>query len=167
VISSVEIEQKSREFGINPANVEKDYIYGWILYGLNAQSPLFDQLILKGGNGLRKAYLVNTRFSKDLDFSCQAHLDSVFLARELKNVCDFVEQRTQVRFFTDQTLIRNKDLPSGIEAVEARLYFKGFYGEENLTLKAQLDITQFDKIYLPIQVRPLIHPYSDSNQCAV
>jgi hypothetical protein len=30
----------------------------------------------------------------------------------------------------------------------------------------QLDITEFEKIYLPVQQRPLIHPYSDSAQCA-
>jgi hypothetical protein len=54
----------------------------------------------------------------------------------------------------------------GIDAVEARLYFKGFYGEENISLKVQLDITEFEKIYLPVQQRPLIHPYSDNAQCA-
>ena len=63
-------------------------------------------------------------------------------------------------------MVKNKDLPTDIQALEARLYFKGFYGEENITLKAQLDITQFDKIYLPIQNRPLLHPYSDRHLCA-
>lgn len=52
-----------------------------------------------------------------------------------------------------------------IEALEARLYFKSFYGEENLSLRTQLDITQFDRIYLPIQARPLIHAYSDQASC--
>ena len=167
MIDSQEIEQKSREFGINPANVEKDYIYGWLLNGIQTQSLLGRQLILKGGSGLRKAYLPNTRFSKDLDFSCQEHIEQSFLARELKAICQFVEKQVQVRFSTDQMMIKNKELPAGIDAVEARLYFKGFYGEENITLKAQLDITQFDKIYLPVQHRPLIHPYSDSAECAV
>jgi hypothetical protein len=59
-----------------------------------------------------------------------------------------------------------KNLPMGIDALEARLYFKGFYGDENLTLKAQLDVTQFDRIYLPVQERRLLHPYSDSESCA-
>lgn len=61
--------------------------------------------------------------------------------------------------------MKNKDLPTDIQALEARLYFKGFYGEDNITLKAQLDITQFDKIYLPVQNRPLLHPYSDRSLC--
>jgi hypothetical protein len=30
----------------------------------------------------------------------------------------------------------------------------------------QLDITQFDRIYLPVQSRSLIHPYSDVDACS-
>jgi predicted nucleotidyltransferase component of viral defense system len=167
VIDRQEIEQKSSAFGINPADVEKDYVYGWILNGMHTQSSLGDQLVLKGGNGLRKAYLPSTRFSKDLDFSCQEHIDSTFLSAELNRICEFVEKQAQVCFSTSQTIVKNKDLSFGVEAVEARLYFKGFYGEEKIILKAQLDITQFEKLYLPIQTRQLIHPYSDNEQCAV
>ena len=42
---------------------------------------------------------------------------------------------------------------------------KLFYGEEDISLKVQLDVTEFEKIYLPVQQRPLIHPYSDAAQC--
>jgi predicted nucleotidyltransferase component of viral defense system len=167
VITDREIEEKAREFSINPADVEKDYVYGWVLYALYTQSVLAQQLILKGGNGLRKAYLPNTRMSKDLDFSSEQSIDQTFLERELKQICEFVEHQTEVRFSMDRTVVKNKNLPIGIDALEARLYFKGFYGEENITLKAQLDITQFDKIYLPVQTRPLLHPYSDSASCTV
>lgn len=158
MITDVEIEEKAREFRINPADVEKDYVYGWVLNALYTQSTLGNQLVLKGGNGLRKAYLPNTRFSKDLDFSSQLGLDQSLLEHELRNICALVERQTEVRFSSDRTVVKNKDLPTDIQALEARLYFRGFYGEENITLKAQLDITQFDKIYLPIQNRPLLHP---------
>lgn len=164
MINKQEIDHESREFGINPNDVEKDYVHGWILNGIQTQSTLGNQLILKGGNGLRKAYLPNTRFSKDLDFSCQEHLDQALLAHELTRICEFVEQQAQVHFSTERTVLKSKDLP-GIDAVEARVYFKGFYGEESISLKVQLDITQFEKIYLPIQQKPLIHPYSDAAQC--
>lgn len=165
MITDCEIEEKAKEFSINPADVEKDYVYGWVLNALYTQSVLAKELILKGGNGLRKAYLPNTRLSKDLDFSSEQSIDQTFLERELKQICEFVEHQTEVRFSMDRTVVRNKNLPIGIDALEARLYFKGFYGEENITLKAQLDITQFDKIYLPVQTRPLLHPYSDSGSC--
>ena len=125
MISGEEIEAKAEEFGINPNDVEKDYVHGWILKGIQTHSSLGSQLILKGGNGLRKAYLPNTRFSKDLDFSCQQQIDQEFLARELRQICDYVEQEARVHFSTERTVLRAKELP-GIDAVEARLYFKGF-----------------------------------------
>jgi predicted nucleotidyltransferase component of viral defense system len=165
VITDSEIEEKAKEFGIKPADVEKDYVYGWVLNELYTKSALGNVLILKGGNGLRKTYLPNTRFSKDLDFSSSLGMDQQFLEQELRKICGLVEGQTEVRFSKDRTVVKNKDLPSDIQALEARLYFKGFYGEENITLKAQLDITQFDKIYLPVQSRPLLHPYSDGSLC--
>jgi Nucleotidyl transferase AbiEii toxin, Type IV TA system len=84
----------------------------------------------------------------------------------LNRICAKVQTETGISFDTSRTLVKEKGLPiPGVEALEARVYFKGFYNEESITLKAQLDITQFDKIYLPIQTRTLIHPYSDASTC--
>ena len=59
-----------------------------------------------------------------------------------------------------------KSADSQKKTSEARLYFKDFYDKENeIILRVRLDITQFDKIYLPIQERSLIHPYSDYEAC--
>lgn len=166
MISSSEIDQKSNEFEIGSAAVEKDYVHGRVLHAVYSGSPLSDHLILKGGNCLRKAYLPDTRFSKDLDFSTLQGLDESFLKEELNRVCVQIEGKTGIEFDTSRTFVKEKGLPiPGVDALEARIYFRGFYGEENITLKAQLDITPFDKIYLPIQTRPLIHPYSDAGVC--
>lgn len=166
MITEKEIEQKAGEFGISPINVQKDYVYGWLLKEIFARPELAARLVLKGGQALRKAYLPQTRFSKDLDFSALEHLDPRAFQAELREVCAHVTAATGVRFL-DRILIKDKDLPiPEIEAFEARLYFKGFYGEEVLSLRAQLDITQFDRIYLPIQSRPLLHSYSDAAACS-
>ena len=108
-----------------------------------------------------------TRFSKDLDFSARQALTQPVLETELREVCNFVSAQTGVTFI-DKVSIREKDfaIPE-IEALEARLYFRSFYGEENLKLRTQLDITQFDRIYLPIQNRQLLHPYSDADACTI
>jgi len=166
VITKSEIDNKIAEFEINPADVEKDYVYGHILKAIYADSPLAGHLILKGGNALRKAYLPNTRFSKDLDFSTSGRLDPSFLKEELNRICLDVESRTGIAFDTSKTLVKGKNLPiPNVEALEARAYFKGFYGEEKILLKAQLDVTEFDKIFLPVQSRDLIHPYPDAASC--
>lgn len=166
MITKDEIDQKAKEYNINPPDVEKDYVFGWLLNALYSQSSLGSQLILKGGNGLRKAYLPNTRFSKDLDFSAEQQIDMSFLHDELNKICFVINKQTSIKFELDRTLVRPKDVPiPNTDILEARLYFKGFYGEETISLKTQLDITQFDKIFLPAQSRGLIHPYSDKDQC--
>ncbi|HET8919429.1 MAG TPA: nucleotidyl transferase AbiEii/AbiGii toxin family protein [Xanthobacteraceae bacterium] len=165
MISDEEIERKAAEFQLRPLEVQKDYVYGWLLKGVFQRPVLAGQLVLKGGNALRKCYLPDTRFSKDLDFSSRAAVPLDILETELREVCNFVSEQTGVKFI-EKISVRHKDLAiPEIEALEARLYFKSFYGEENLSLRTQLDITQFDRIYLPVQARPLIHGYSDQASC--
>lgn len=165
MISDDEIQSKAEQFQLRPLDVQKDYVYGWLLAAITQRQTLASQLILKGGNGLRKGYLPETRFSKDLDFSCRNEISQQLLESELREVCTFVTEQTGVQF-VDRVTTRNKNLPiPGVQAIEARLYFKSFFGEENLRLRTQLDITQFDRIYLPVQTRRVIHPYSDADKC--
>jgi predicted nucleotidyltransferase component of viral defense system len=166
VITNQEIERKAAEFSISPTDVEKDYVFSWLLKAIYARPQLASRLVLKGGQAIRKAYLGETRFSKDLDFSATETLEHAFMQDELRGVCAEVTAATGVRFL-DQMMIKDKNLPiEDVEAFEARLYFKGFYGERDINLKAKLDITQFEKIDLPVQSRTLLHPYSDAAACA-
>ena len=80
MIDRAEIEAKSREFEIHVANVERDYVFGWVLFGIFSVSGLKDWIFLKGGNALRKGYFANTRFSADLDFGIENKLDFVAMS---------------------------------------------------------------------------------------
>ncbi|RJQ29981.1 hypothetical protein C4565_01435 [Candidatus Parcubacteria bacterium] len=167
MIQNSEIEQKAKEFQINTSNLQRDYVFGWLLSGIYGQTRLGEKLILKGGNGLRKGYLRNTRFSKDLDFSVTDAVDPTVLSRQLQEVCNYAQDRSGVLFEADKTRIDKKPGFDNeqTQVYEARIYFKSFYGEEEIVLKVQLDVTTFDKIFLPVQSRPLIHPYSDEDKC--
>ena len=79
MITRDEIQAKSLEFGIHHANVQRDYVFGWLLAGLYTISSLRDVLVLKGGNCFRKAYFATTRFSHDLDFSTESAVDEGLL----------------------------------------------------------------------------------------
>ena len=95
MITKDEIEAKAAEFEIHAANVERDYVFGWLLTGIYSASSLKDSLVLKGGNCFRKAYFAMTRFSGDLDFSCETAIDQAMLLGELNKVCDFVSAGRQ------------------------------------------------------------------------
>lgn len=168
MIKKDEIESKALEFNISIPDVERDYIYSWLLCGIYSISSLKDVLVLKGGNAFRKAYFENTRFSSDLDFSTVNRLDQNMLSTELNKVCDFIEQAAGVVFDKSKNTISEKNFSNDeIKFYELRLYFNDFYGEPGAVLiRIKLDITEFDKIYLPVQTKVLIHPYSDVNDCS-
>ena len=89
VIDRAEIEAKSKEFEIHVANVERDYVFGWLIFGIFTVSSLKDEIFLKGGNALRKGYFANTRFSFDLDFGIPDDIDQNVLLAEINKVLRF------------------------------------------------------------------------------
>lgn len=169
MITKDEIIRKADEFEIHAANVQRDYVFSWVLAGLYSESSLQDQLILKGGNCLRKAYFDHSRFSRDLDFSTKGSLAEEFIGTELNRICDFVQEHTGIVFEKEKTRVEEKRGATGDKKVhEARLYFKDFFGNpDKFTISIRLDVTEFDKIFLPTQKRNLNHPYSDLSLCKV
>jgi predicted nucleotidyltransferase component of viral defense system len=168
LITRSEIEQKSQEFGIHVSNVQRDYVFGWLLTAIYADTALKDILVFKGGNCFRKAYFPNTRFSADLDFGTDGVLDESMVVSELNKACAAAQLRCGVLFDAERTLIRLQNEIDGRQRVfDACVYFKDFYGNaDHLTLKGSIDITEFERIYLPIQSRSvIIHPYSDQAAC--
>ena len=168
MIERDEIEAVSSQLGIHTSHVQRDYVYGWLLSLLYSSSPLGKQLVLKGGNCLRKAYFEGGRYSRDLDFSTSTGIDDAYLGRELNTICQALGDRANIVFDTERTRVEEKHGADEDKKIfEVRLYFNDFYGEESeIVIGVRLDITQFNKLYLPVQERSLIHPYSDSSACA-
>lgn len=162
MITRDEIQAKSLEFGIHHANVQRDYVFGWLLLGLYSISALKDMLVLKGGNCFRKGYFSNTRFSHDLDFSTESVVEEGFIRDEFAKVCRFVQDSAGVVFDFDRIRVEvQNEIDNRRRVFDVRLYFKDFFGEaDHITISLSIDITEFDRIYLPIQSRNLIHPYS-------
>jgi predicted nucleotidyltransferase component of viral defense system len=168
MITKDEIEAKSQEFEIRTANVERDYVFGWLIFGIFTVSDLKETVFLKGGNALRKGYFENTRFSTDLDFGIPGDMDQNVLLNEINQVCDFIQEKASILFIKEDNKIEEKflatDVPiPGLRVFELRIYFKDFYGNaDHIKIKISMDITRFDKVLLPIQKVNLIHPYSDA-----
>jgi predicted nucleotidyltransferase component of viral defense system len=169
MIDRKEIESKADEFQIHVANVERDYVFGWLLFGIFTVSNLKDFIFLKGGNALRKGYFANTRFSYDLDFGIPHDIEQNVLLGEINKVCDFIQEKAGVSFLKEDNIIKEKFAASeapipGLRVYELRIYFQDFYGKrDDLRIRISMDVTRFDKILLPPQSKPLIHPYSDAD----
>jgi len=163
-----EIKAKADEFGLHLSNVQRDYIFGWLIGGVFEVSALRDVVALKGGNALRKAYFPATRFSDDIDFTTTQGIDPDALLHELNDVCRFAEARTGVKFDLERNRIVGEQLiERGTRIYKLRLYFRDFSGNaDHIPLKVKVDVTEFDRIHLPVQTRRLIHEYSDATDCA-
>jgi predicted nucleotidyltransferase component of viral defense system len=166
MISAEEIRAKSQDEGINTSDVQRDYIFSWILAGLYRQSNLANTLALKGGNLYRKAYYPSTRFSNDLDFTTEQAVDADNLIDQLNGICEFITSQTGITFEYDKNRVDDEVQIDKIKSsYKVRLYFKDFFGQASqMVLRINLDVAQFDKLYLePVRV-PLIHPYSDASE---
>src|SRR4051812_12835643 len=108
MIQPAEIEAKAREYEIHPSDVQKDYVFGWILFTLFTSSALKDRLFLKGGNALRKGYFSNTRYSADLDFGIPDDISEDELRRVLDDVCERAKTASGVEFLPNDTKVREK-----------------------------------------------------------
>jgi predicted nucleotidyltransferase component of viral defense system len=168
MINKSEIDTKAEELGVNTSDIQRDYVFGWLLSGIHrASNELSSTLILKGGNAFRKAYFEYSRYSNDLDFSTQTEIDANVLKSELNQVCEYVSEKTGIKFALDENRVELKRLiDAESKLYEARVYFKGFYGEERYNIKVKMDVKEFDRIFLPIQTRNIVHSYSDASECS-
>lgn len=167
MIGRTEIDVRGEELGVSVTDVQRDFVYDWLLVGIYTTSPLGTILSLKGGNAFRKAYFPDGRFSHDLDFSTDKSLAPEFLETELQAVCRFASERSGITFVLGRTRVKVKQqIDTDRVVYEARVYFTDFYNDPGtITIRVKLDVIQFDRIYLPIQTRRLIHKFSDADVC--
>jgi predicted nucleotidyltransferase component of viral defense system len=80
MIDRAEILRLAGELSLRPAVVEKDYVLGWLLAGIERNPQLAGKWVFKGGTCLKKCYFETYRFSEDLDFTIpdKAQLDRDF-----------------------------------------------------------------------------------------
>ena len=85
MIDRLEILEFSREVGLAPEIVERDYVLGWILGAIFSHEALLAEWLFKGGTCLKKCYFETYRFSEDLDFTLKNpdHLKQEILAATL------------------------------------------------------------------------------------
>jgi predicted nucleotidyltransferase component of viral defense system len=166
MIERDEIDAAALTFGIRQANVQRDYVFGWLLAGIFSNDYLRERLVFKGGNCFRKAYFPNARFSNDLDFSTQSTVDVERTRMEFNQVCAFVQQHTDVKFEPDKSRVElQSELDQKRRVFDVRVYFKDFYGHaDHISISISIDITELDRIYLAVQERGIIHPYSDASE---
>ena len=69
MIRRAEIVDRVQRWGLREDVVEKDYVLGWVLWGIGSEPLLRETWVFKGGTCLKKCYIETYRFSEDRDFT--------------------------------------------------------------------------------------------------
>lgn len=169
MIDKREILETASALGLLPNVVEKDYVLGWMLAGINAHEELAETWIFKGGTCLKKCYFETYRFSEDLDFTLrdENHLNEEFLRRVLGDVVDWIADQSGLAIPAEQLSFDLYENPRGRICCQGKV---GYRGPVSPTVssggwpKIKLDLSADEKLVLPPVRREVFHAYSDRPQ---
>jgi predicted nucleotidyltransferase component of viral defense system len=151
MIPYLELRSAARTAGVPASTIERDYVQNWFLCVL-----AWNNLALKGGTAIRKAYIPDYRFSDDLDFTL---ISSVKMEKLQDTVNAAVENVKKVGKIQLEEAKHIAEVENGFMMV---LRFK-LQESPYDTIKIKLDFTNAENedILTPLRSRPLIHRYSD------
>ena len=111
----------SRAVNRSPHVIEKDYVLGWLLWGIYNHDALAESWIFKGGTCLKKCFFETYRFSEDLDFTLTdpAHIDADFLKRIFAEIGARIYEETGIEFPSDFQQFEIYENPRGTNALRA------------------------------------------------
>jgi len=159
MISVADIRELAAEWQLLEEIVEKDYVLGWILWGIAHEPRLADHWVFKGGTCLKKCYIETYRFSEDLDFTVLP--SGIWQPDDLRAVFGGVllrvyrESGIECRSQPLQFKLR----PGG-NSTEGRVYYTG-PRKTPTPARIKLDITPNECVVLPPVHREISHSYLD------
>jgi len=157
MISRAAIDQRVREWGLQHGVVEKDYVLGWLLWGIGRHPVLGESWVFKGGTCLKKCYIETYRFSEDLDFTIieEGPLEPGDVEPLLAEVLDTVADASGIDFSDRQPMLKPRKQPG---SVEGRVYYRGPLAAPSVA-SVKLDLSATELLAREPERRPIAHPY--------
>lgn len=159
MIQRVELRDRAREWGLSEQIVEKDYVLGWLLWGIATDPILGQTWVFKGGTCLKKCFVETHRFSEDLDFTLlpDGPISPEEVASILTPMLDRLSEISGIDFS-----VRSPRLQEGrrSQTGQGRIYYRGPRGTP-MPESVKLDLDRSEVVVRPPVLRPIGHPYSD------
>lgn len=164
MIQAREIMALAEELSLRPDVVEKDYVLGWMLYGIGSHPELAPSWIFKGGTCLKKCYFETYRFSEDLDFTVRdaAHLEEAYLRQAFGEIAATLYEEAGIEIPVEELRFRPRTNPRGGLSCEGRVYYRGPIQRRGSMPAIKLDLTVDERLVLEPDIRPVYHPYADA-----
>ena len=166
MIDKREVLETASALGLLPSVVEKDYVLGWLLAGINSHPEIADAWVFKGGTCLKKCYFETYRFSEDLDFTLrdESQLEEGVLRRVLSEVVEWVADESGLVLPADQLSFDIYRNPRDRLSCQGKVGYRGPVSPTTSSggwPKVKLDLTADEKLVLPSVRREVFHPYTD------
>lgn len=165
MIDKREIIDMATALGLNPHVIEKDYVLGWLLWGINNHDALSASWIFKGGTCLKKCFFETYRFSEDLDFTLTdvSHIDADFLKKVFAEIGDSIYQETGIELPPNFQQFEIYANPRGQKSCQGRVGYQGPVSPRGKSMpRIKLDLTADECVVLAPVRSPVFHPYSDA-----
>jgi predicted nucleotidyltransferase component of viral defense system len=159
MIARTAIEERVREWGLSEEVVEKDYVIGWILWGIGSDPTLSTTWIFKGGTCLKKCFIETYRFSEDLDFTVMPGglIQENDLAPLLEKILQRIYDTAGIDFHDRKPLLKTHS--SGLYT-EGRICYRGPRNAP-MVASVKLDLSASEKIVRPPVIRKIAHAFPD------
>lgn len=163
MIDKFEILRLKDILHLQPSTIEKDYVLGWILMGINYHPQTKKKWIFKGGTCLKKCYFENYRFSEDLDFTLLEpdSIKEIRLKEILLEISEWVYEQSEIIIHEKGISIDIHVNPKGNLMAECKLAYHGPLKQKTNFPRIKLDLTSSEKLLLDPEDRVIFHPYSD------
>jgi len=160
MIEHREIKNLVAEWGLREDVIEKDYVIGWVLWGIGSDPDLSAHWAFKGGTSLKKCYVETWRFSEDLDFTVVPGGPDKPETIEpiIKRILDRIHEEAGIDFSIKSPAFKYNEQ---YLYTEGSVYYRGPRNAPN-PARIKLDISGSEKIARPTVLRPIAHSYSDS-----
>jgi predicted nucleotidyltransferase component of viral defense system len=138
--------------------VEKDYVLGWLLWGIGTDPVLSQSWVFKGGTCLKKCYIETYRFSEDLDFTVVP--GGPFRPDEIEAPLVRTLARVTAESGIDFSAPPRLRLRPNETSTEGRVYYTGPRRTPQLA-SVKLDLSADEPVVRPPVLQQIGHPYPD------
>jgi predicted nucleotidyltransferase component of viral defense system len=159
MINYEDIKSIATEWNIAEQVVEKNYVIGWVLWGIGGDPDIGHKWIFKGGTCIKKCYLDTYRFSEDLDFTILP--DAPYKPEEIEPILNRIIKRVNeesgINFSLKPIYLKQKDFPY---YTEGRIYYQGPRGTPT-PASIKLDLVASEKVVHPPTLRKIAHNFPE------
>ena len=148
--------------------IEKDYVLGWIMAGINQHKGIGNSWVFKGGTCLKKCYFETYRFSEDLDFTLRDknHINADYLKNIFDEIGEWIYEQSGIELPVDRMIFDIYQNPRGVSSCQGRLFYKGPFAPQSPRAlpRIKLDLSTDEIIVMPPVKNSISHHYSDHPQ---